>query len=339
MRHRNGIREVAEAAGVSIATVSNVLNHPDIVAPSTRRRVEEAMRGLRFVRNASAHQLRAGRSRTAGVIILDVTNPFWTEVARGVEDRLAEDDCIHFLCSTDGEPANERRYLRVLEEHGVRGILVNPTGPEIDQILQVRDRGTPIILLDRHSPLPDLCSVAVDDVRGGELAAAHLIAGGHRRIGFLNGSTQFRQCLDRRQGVRSACRAAGLDPDRDLIEFTLPGGSADSGEDAVYYLLDQPEPPTAVFCVGDLVALGVLRGLRKRGLSVPEDVAVVGYDDVEFAAELATPLTSVRQPTYQLGQTAARLLLDEARPEHRHQQVVFQPELVVRESSAPRGGR
>jgi len=332
-RRRTRIRDVAEAAGVSVGTVSNALNNPDMVAEGTRLRVEDAVRRLGFVRNASARQLRAGRSSVVGAIVLDVGNPFFTEVARGIEDRLAEDNCVLMLCSSDERPDKELRYLRLLEEQGVRGMLVVPVQYDLDLLDKVRDRGTPVVLLDRTSARMDMCSVAVDDVNGGELAAGHLLEQGHRRLAFVNGSNNIRQCADRRKGVDRALRAAGLDAADSLLEVTVSTLNADGGESALDQILRAPNPPRAIVCVNDLTALGVLRGLRRRGLRAPEDVAVIGYDDVEFAAMLSTPLSSIRQPKYQLGRTAAELMLAEDGPDHVHQQILFQPELVIRESS------
>jgi len=333
---RRSIRDVAELAGVSVGTVSNVLNRPSLVARETREKVEAAIATLGFVRNGSARQLRAGTSRTVGAIVLDIANPFFTDVARGIEDRLAEDDHILILASSDERVEKERRYLRLLEEQGVCGVLISPAEDDLHWLDQTRARGTAVVLLDRTSPNDTMCSVAVDDVRGAELAATHLIELGHRRIGFVNGPIKIRQCADRRKGVRKALRSARLPISECLVEVTTAALNADGGEEALRVLLDEPDPVTAIFCVNDLTALGVLRGLRRRGLRIPDDMSVVGYDDVEFAAVLTTPLTSVRQPRYQIGRAAAELLLAEARRrDHEHQQVLFQPELVVRDSSGP----
>ncbi len=330
---RRSIRDVAELAGVSVGTVSNVLNKPSLVAQETKAKVEAAIATLGFVRNGSARQLRAGTSRTVGAIVLDISNPFFTDVARGIEDRLAEDDYILVLASSDERVDKERRYLRLLEEQGVQGVLVSPAEDDLGWLDETRGRGTSVVLLDRPSPAASMCSVAVDDIRGGELAAEHLASLGHRRIGLVNGSTSIRQCADRRKGVRKALRAAGL-PATSLVEVTVNSLNADGGEHALDQLLRLTEPVTGVVCVNDLTALGVMRGLRRHDISVPDEMAVVGYDDVEFAAVLTTPLTSVRQPRYQIGRAAAALLLAEAGSRtHTHEQVLFQPELVVRESS------
>lgn len=335
---RSSIRDVAARAHVSVGTVSNVLNRPDLVAPATRDRVGEAIAALRFVPNGSARQLRAGSSPLVGTVVIDLANPFFTEVARGVEDRLDEDDCLAVMCSSDEKPEKEQRALRMLVERGVRGLIVAPATDDVSFLDELAERDVPVVLLDRTSPSPEVSSVAVDDVRGGELAATHLFAQGHRRLGFINGEPAIRQCADRRSGVRRAVRSAGLSV-RDLAEVTVGTLTADGGAAGMTQLLDLPVPPTAVICVNDLVALGALRVLRDRGLRVPADVAVVGYDDVQFASMLTVPLTSIRQPKYQMGREAASLLLA-ASDRNRHeqpvaatQQIVFQPELVVRASS------
>jgi LacI family transcriptional regulator len=332
---RRSIRDVASLAGVSVGTVSNVLNNPDLVADTTQARVRRAIEDLGFVRNASARQLRAGRSRAVGAIVLDVANPFFTEVTRGIEDRLSEAGCVLMLCSSDDSREKESHYLTMLEEQRVLGVLITPAARDVAELERARRLGTAVVLLDRPSPSPELCSVAVDDVRGGELAGDHLLALGHRRIGFVNGPRAIRQCADRRRGLRKAVRAAGLNPDEVIVEVSTGAMNAHGGEAAVAGMLDGGRRrPTAICCVNDVTALGVLRALIQRGITVPDDMAVVGYDDVEFAEMLATPLTSVRQPKYRLGHAAADLLLAEAvDPEHRHQQLLFRPELVVRESS------
>ncbi|WP_069805368.1 LacI family DNA-binding transcriptional regulator [Thermogemmatispora onikobensis] len=334
------IREVAERAGVSLGTVSNVLNHPELVAEETRQRVQRIIDELGFVRNGSARQLRAGRSLYIGLVVLDVANPFFTEVARGVEDAASEAGYVVILCNSDDSFEREAHYLRVLEEQRAHGVLITPVLDDPTHLYRLRKRGISVVLLDRPSRQPDLCSVAVDDVHGGELAAEHLLAQGHERIAFVNGPQSIRQCADRLEGVQRAVRAAGADPAQVILEVARPFLNAREGERAVEQILSvsEAERPTAIFCANDLLALGVMRGLTRRGFAIPRDFALVGYDDVDFAGMLSTPLTSVRQPKYQLGRSAAELLLDEAdHPStHEHRQLTYQPELIVRESSSYR---
>ncbi|AEG43275.1 LacI family DNA-binding transcriptional regulator [Isoptericola variabilis] len=330
-RRRASISDVARLAGVSVGTVSNVLNRPDRVSEATRERVETAIAQLQFVPNGSARQLRVGTITTVGAVVLDIANPFFTDLARGIEARLDQDDYTLMVASSDEDPEREARYLRLYEQHGVQGIMVVPATDEVDHLVALADRGVRIVLLDRPSPVESLSSVAVDDVHGGALAVRHLLEQGHTRIAFLNGPHTIHQCADRWAGAVQAVEAAGLDP-ADVLEELTVSLNADGGDAGTRALVAREDRPTAIFCVNDLVALGSLRVLRRAGFSVPDDVAVVGYDDVTFAAELATPLTSVRQPTHELGVRAADLLLrpGDAEPEH----VMFQPTLVVRESSA-----
>jgi LacI family transcriptional regulator len=329
-----GMKDVASLAGVAVGTVSNVLNHPDLVRPLTRARVEAAMEELGFIPNGSARQLRAGRSRCLGLVVLDVTNPFFTEVARGVEDYAQAAGYAVILCNSDEAHDKERQYLRVLEEQRVRGILITPVHGRSPELRRIRDRGTPVVLLDRPGSAGQ-CSVAVDDRRGGEIAVSHLLALGHRSIALVNGPTAIRQCADRRKGAYHAVEQAGLDPAAVLTELTVPAMNARGGAAAADDLRRAARAATAVFCTNDMLALGLLRGLGQAGATVPGDIAVVGYDDIEFVADAAVPLTSVRQPKYQLGRAAAELLLEEAdRPdEHEHRRIIFTPELVVRASS------
>jgi DNA-binding LacI/PurR family transcriptional regulator len=336
------IKEVARRAGVSIGTVSNVLNRPDTVAPATRQRVLDAISALGYVRNDSARQLRAGRSRTIALVVLDVANPFFTDVARGAEAAAERSGAMVIVCNSGEDVARERRHLDQLEEQRVLGVLITPVddGPE-SRVEQLIDRGMPVVLVDRGSGHPSRCSVAVDDVLGGRLAGAHLLERGHRRIGYIGGPLSIRQVADRHAGIAAAlseARSTGPAADRaELRVVEMPSLSVAAGRQAASALAsaDPADRVTAVFCANDLLALGALQELTRRGLRVPDDIAIVGYDDIEFAAAAAVPLSSVRQPRDQLGRTAAQLLLEElGDPHHEHRHVVFKPELVVRASTA-----
>jgi LacI family transcriptional regulator len=331
-----GIKEVAAAAGVSLGTVSNVLNRPDRVSPHTRARVEAAMAELRFVRNESARQLRAGRSRVVAYVMLDGRNPFFTDVAAGVEDAAAEDDLSLFLCNSANLAERESTYLNRLEQQRVQGILITPVDPDSPLLDEIAARGTPIVIVDRTRTSATHCSVAVDDTYGGEIAVRHLIEQGHERIAFIGGPTSLGQVRDRRSGASRAMQEAGLD---DLIELTTAQLTVAEGANAGQRLawLPASKRPTAAFCANDLVALGLLQSCAALGLHVPDDLAIIGYDDIDFAAAATVPLTSVSQPRRRLGRTAAELLLQETTdPDHKHQQVIYTPELVVRASTQRR---
>jgi LacI family transcriptional regulator len=333
------IREVAAHAGVSVGTVSNVLNRPEIVATPTRDRVQAAIRVLGFVRNEPARQLRAGRSRTIGLVVLDVANPFFTDMARGVEDEASMSGLSVILCNSDDQAARESRYLELLEEHRVQGILITPVGESDARIARLQERGTPVILVDSRSATGKQCSVSVDDVLGGDVAATHLLASGHDRLAFVGGPAGLRQVADRREGAARALTRSGRAA-TDLVVVETPALNVASGQAAGRQIAAMPpvSRPTAVFCANDLLALGVLQEMTRHNIAVPDEVAIVGYDDIEFAAAAAVPLSSVRQPRQELGRMAAQLLMDETANgigKHKHRQVVFQPELEIRKSSQP----
>jgi LacI family transcriptional regulator len=321
------IREVAAHAGVSVATVSNVINRPEIVAQQTRDRVQAAITELGFVRNESARQLRAGRSRTIGLVVLDVANPFFTDVARGVEDEANKAGLAVILCNSDDQARKENRYLDVLEEHRVHGVLITPVAGASTRLASLQRRGTPVVLVDSRASSHGQCSVAVDDVMGGDLAMSHLLAAGHERIAYIAGP---------HEGALRALRQAGLAAE-DLMVIQADSLQVFAGQRAGATIAAMParSRPTAVFCANDLMALGVLQEMTREHIAVPEDISIIGYDDIDFAAAAAVPLTSVRQPRQELGRTAARLLLDEAAGDetHRHRQVIFEPELVIRQST------
>lgn len=323
---------------MSIGTVSNVLNRPDRVSPTTRQRVLEAITELGFVRNELARQLRVGRSRTVGLVVLDVANPFFTDVARGAEDTVAASGNLVMLCNSAEDLARESRYLDILVEQRAQGVLITPLDSDNPRLDILVERGIPVVLVDRGSARADRCSVAVDDVLGGRLATDHLIERGHEQIAFLGGPASLRQVRDRFDGAARACaQAAEAGRDVTLVmvdsgDLTLQAGR-NAGEDLA--AMPDADRPTAVFCGNDLVALGLLQAMTACGLHVPDDVAIVGYDDIDYAAGAAVPLTSVRQPRHEIGSRAAELLLAEVRGEvgHVHQQVLFTPSLVVRQSS------
>jgi LacI family transcriptional regulator len=333
------IREVAAYAGVSVGTVSNVLNRPDVVAEPTRSRVQAAIKQLGFIRNESARQLRAGRSRTVGLVVLDVANPFFTDVARGVEDEASESGLAVILCNSDDQQTKETHYLELLEEHRVQGILITPVSGGYERLARLQRRGTPVVLLDSRSPTRGQCSVSVDDVLGGDIAVTHLLEARHERIAFVGGPMTIRQVADRREGAIRALERSGLRGDQlQVIEtaaLNVPAGKLAGTEIAG---MPAGRRPTAVFCANDLLALGVLQEMTASRIRVPDSISIVGYDDIDFAAAAAVPLSSVRQPRHLLGRTAAQLLLDEALGEasHQHRQVVFEPELVIRQSSRTR---
>ncbi len=329
------VRDVAAAASVSVGTVSNVLNRPSKVSPSTVERVQQAIEELGFVRNDAARQLRAGRSRSIGMVVLDVGNPFFAEVARGAEDRAAEAGMTVLLGNSDESAQREGSYLDLFREQRVNGILVTPATEDLSHIVRLRDSGVPVILVDREVELDGIGSVAVDDVQGGYLAVSHLLAQGRRRIAYVGGPSTIRQVVDRLAGAR---RAVAEVSDATIEAIEMSALSVLQGRAAGEALRARPaaERPDAVFAANDLLAVGVLQAFSLMSdVRVPEDIALIGYDDIDFASATVVPLSSIRQPAHLIGYTAVDLLLTHLDdPDGTHERTVrFQPELVVRESS------
>ncbi|SNT45353.1 LacI family transcriptional regulator [Rhodococcoides kyotonense] len=328
------MKQVAAAAGVSVGTVSNVLNSPDKVAPATVDRVMAAIDELGFVRNDAARQLRAGRSRCIGLVVLDLGNPFFTDVARGAEASASERNLMVLSGSTDDNPDRERLYLDTFDEQRVYGLLVSPVGENLSKLETLQSRGTPVVLVDRDGTGTSFSSVAVDDVAGGAMAVRHLCEQGRRRIAYVGGPSSLRQVADRLRGARAA--AAEFDATVDVIG--TPELSVLAGRAAAAGIADRApkDRPDAIFCANDLLALGVLQSLVMLGRSVvPDDIAVIGYDDIDFAASAVVSLSSVRQPSRDIGRAAVDLLdravADPAAPP---QHVHFQPTLTVRASTS-----
>ena len=325
------IKDVAAAAGVSVGTVSNVLNRPDKVAPATVARVHATIEALGFVRNDAARQLRAGRSRSVGLIVLDSANPFFAEVARGAEERADAEGLAVLLGSSGQNAAREGAYLDLFREQRVRGVLLTPsdlTAPAI------AEPGIPLVLVDGEVPGVGVPSVAVDDVEGGYLATRHLLDRGRRRIAFVGGPLAVRQVTDRLEGAR---RALAEVPEARLEVVELPALTVLAGRRAGEDFARRPpeDRPDAAFCANDLLAVGVLQGSAILGaIRVPADLAIIGYDDIDFAQSTVVPLSSVRQPAREIGATAIELLLESlAEPARPPRHVRFRPELVVRAST------
>ncbi len=317
------IQDVAEAAGVSVSTVSNVFNRPDRVKPETAARVRMIVADLDYVPHTGAAGLRSGRASTLGLVLPDVANSFYSRIARGAAEAAYEHGFSLTLCDSGDDPEREQRYLSMLVEQRAVGVVVVPLTADPGRLAQLRRRGIPLVLADRSSQAEDGCSVSVDDVAGGLLAVRHLLSGDARDVLVVNGRLDIRQCADRYQGARQAVRARRGSR---LRQITVEQMTVASGADIARALAEVPD---AVFCANDFLAVGLCRGFAERGVRVPEDVRVVGYGDLDAASFAAIPLTTIRQPVEDLGRAAVDMLLDEveARGEHVHESRVFTPHL------------
>jgi LacI family transcriptional regulator len=335
-----GVKDVAKLAQVSLGTVSHVLNHPERVTTETRNKVLAAIEELRFTRNNAASQLRAGRRTAIGLVIPDIANPFFSEVARGVEDEADARGYTVLLCNAAESEVRQQRHLQFLQEERVSGVLLTPVdnknvGQATEPLLAA---GQHVVLIDQISRHTDACLVAVDDVLGGELAGAHLLNQGATSLVFIGGRSWVRQSRDRLSGLRDAVAKNNAKATITVLEVEGLGSSCGykAGEEM---LITKPD---AIFCANDLLALGVMRRFLENHVRIPTDVRLMGYDDIDFAGSAAVPLSSIRQPAYQLGRTSASLLFAEVNDvsgEHLHQQILFRPELVVRSSTVGQEGK
>lgn len=329
------IRDVAVRAGVSVGTVSNVLNRPDEVSQESVDRVTRAIEDLGYVRNDAARKLRAGVSTTVGFVVLDGQNPFYNEVVRGAEDEASRHGIAILYGNTDEDVAREKMYLDLFEEQQVRGLLIAPYGDVTTRLQRLRSRGIAAVLVDRFSGDGKFSSVSVDSVVGGTMAVEHLIEGGRRRIAFVGGPLDIRQVTDRLAGARVAAENATERVALEVLATTAM--TVEEGAAVGARVLARParERPDAIFAANDLLALGLLQSLVVGNrMLVPHDIALIGFDDISFAAAAVVPLTSIRQPSRMIGRTALRILLEEAAdPVSLPRQTVFQPELIVRGST------
>lgn len=333
---RPSVQDVAKVAVVSIGTVSNVLNHPDRVKPATIRRVQAAIAQLGFIRNDAARQLKAGKSKTFGLIVPDASNPFFADVARGSEIRAEVADYALLLGNSGQQVDRESRYFKLFQEQRIRGLLVSPIENVSDQVEAMRLLGTPTVLVDRKADPSLCCSVSVDDIAGGRMAVHHLLERGYKDIAFIAGPLEMQQVADRLTGAREAIRQAG--GEAKLRVITTKNLDVIHGREVGNEIVAMPlsDRPNGVFAANDLLAVGLLQAfIFQASIKVPEEIGVVGYDDIAFAESAIVPLTSIKQPARLLGKTAIEMLVDEIEnpSEHVHRLVTFQPELVVRAST------
>ena len=300
-----GLQDVARAAGVSPATASRALHRPDLVALRTRERVEQVALELGYRPNVLARGLRTRGSRTIGLIVTDILNPFHATLAKGVQDAAEAQGYTVLMFNSDEQPGKERRALETLHGHLPMGLIVVPTAQTRENLSVVS--GLPTVELDRASGLQGAHTVMVDNVTGAREAVAHLIALGHRRVGMIVGNLDISTARERLQGYREALEAAGLPYEDGLV---LPGDHREQGGRlAALRLLSGPERPTALFVGNNEMTVGAVLAARELGLEIPADLSLVGFDDSRWAQTMSPALSVVSQPTYELGQLACQHLL------------------------------
>ena len=327
------IREVAELAGVSPITVSRVVNNTSYVSAGTRERVEAAIAELKYVPNLLAQSLRQKQTNTLALLVTDITNPFWTTVARGAEDVASEHGINVILCNTDESESKQNTYLNLVLQKQVDGVLLVPVNNRCEAVQHIQSQNVAVVVMDRKVTNARVDVVRCDSEGGAYQLTQHLLEQGHRQIALLNGAANVFTASDRANGYRRALAEAQLDADAEQIyygEFTLA-----SGYEMTQQALNADPRPTALFAANNFIAIGALRALRDAGLRVPEDMAVAGFDDLPEELIVEPFLTVSAQPAYEMGQQAMALLLSRIAgnaPEE-FQEIVLPTELRVRASS------
>ena len=332
------IKDVAQYAGVSKATVSRVLNKHAYVAEDVRQRVQEAIDTLGYQPNRAARRLRANSSEILGLIIPDIENPLFQSLVRGVEDAAYTNQFNVVLCNTDDNPDKQKVYLQVMQAEQAAGLLVVSTHPKDGDVLaRAREAGIPIVLLDRELTNFEADTVKVDNVRGAYLAVRHLVTLGYERIAIIAGTQYLTPGYERLQGCYDAFSETSVSIDETYVRignFKIESGYAITRE-----LMQVTPRPDAIFVSNNLMTLGALRALHELGIRIPEEVGLVGFDDMPWAGDLNPPLTAVSQPGYELGQQAVQLLLKRlSQPDAPYYKVILQPRLIVRQSCGALNG-
>lgn len=326
------IEDVAREAGVSTATVSRVLSGKPYVSEDLRKRVLDAVQTLSYRPSRVARSLRVQRSNILGLIVSDVQNPFFTTVARAVEDVAYQHQFSVFLCNTDEDPEKEALYIDLMLAEHVAGVIVTPSSSTSKAYRHLVDADVPVVALDRRVEGGDIDTVVVDNVSGAYEAVAHLIAEGHRRIGAVLGTRVSTTGEERYRGYARALEAHGIPLDSALVRSGV--GRTGIGYEFTQELLALANPPTALFVGNNLLTIGALRAIQERGLRIPVDIALASFDETDWMYFVRPALTVVAQPTYELGQIAAEMLLRRLDDKHAPpQEVVLRPTLLIRDSS------
>jgi len=328
------IHDVARLAGVAPITVSRVINNSGYISQDTRERVEAAIIELGYVPNIIARSLRSKRTNTLALVLTDITNPFFTVIARGVEDIASDAGFTVIYCNTDESVDEEAKYLQLLLQKQVDGILLVPARSTSRSIELIHEQGTPVVILDRRVPNVDADIVRCDSVEGAYRLIKLLIDQGHRRIAVLSGPLGVSTAEDRVVGYRTAMTEAGVSVDGLVFYGAYTQAS---GYEMAQQVLSQSPQPTALFAANNFIAIGALKALRDNGLKIPEDISIVSFDELP-PMPIAEPfLTVAAQPAYEMGCKGTELLLNRLKGEapSECQEILLPIELIVRRSSGP----
>ena len=329
------MQDVAELAGVSMATVSRVLNGASTVDPQLVERVRSAMTSLKYQPNRAARALAGSRSGQLGLVVTDMQNPFFIDLVRGVEAVVQQNGYLLIMCNTAEDARKEERYLEILAAEAVSGVVIVPTRERLLALDVLKTRRIPVVAVDRRIRDRSIDAVLIDNVAAAKEAVAHLIARGYQRIGLITGPLSATTARERLLGYRQALQEASIPLDPLLEQHGA--FNEETGLRLTHKLLDLDPPVQAILTANNRLTVGTLRALHARHKTVPGDVALVGFDEVHWAVPDLVSITTVRQPTYELGRTAASRLLQRLhQPDAPRQEITLQHQLLIRESSSSR---
>ncbi|WP_173917530.1 LacI family DNA-binding transcriptional regulator [Halobacillus sp. Marseille-Q1614] len=325
------IYDVAKAAEVSIATVSKVINNTGKMRESTRLKVLKTMKELNYKPNVVATALTGKSTNTLGLLVPDISNPFFSEMARTIEDRAHEQGMSVIMCSTDENLEKEKKYLELLQRKQVDGFIVASSFKDKELLKELIQNKIPLVMLTEDDPALGVTTVSVDDYKGGFEAASYLLSSGHKDIAIIAEKVQSSRM--RIHGYRDAHDAAGVSYSEDLILRTT--ASIENGKSCFESLYDNGRVPTAIFACNDLIAIGVIRGAKEKGLYVPEDLSVIGFDDTILSTTTVPALTTVAQPIAEMGKKVVDVIVEEVKGHKKlGERVLFTPRLIVRETTS-----
>jgi DNA-binding LacI/PurR family transcriptional regulator len=337
---RVSIKDIAKAAGVSHPTVSRALSDSPQISEETKVRIQRLAQEMGYSPNALARGLVTRQTYSVGVVVTTIADPFVAEIVQGIEATAHDHGYTVILCNSESAPEREIASVEMLRSKRVDGVIVTASRVGALYLEYLEQIGGPIVLINNHNEESGryTFSVSVDNRHGGRLAAEHLVQLGHRRIAYVAGPANHSSDLDRLAGYRQALVEGGIEPDPALV---VPGnGRPSGGEEALQAILALDPRPTAIFCYNDMTAIGLIHAAQQAGLSIPQDMAVVGFDDILFASYLYPPLTTVAQPKVEMGQRAMHMMLSLITAKEESEEdlanVVVQGKLIVRVSS---GGR
>ncbi|SES05617.1 transcriptional regulator, LacI family [Gracilibacillus ureilyticus] len=325
------IYDVAEKAGVSIATVSKVINNTGNMRDTTRQKVMKVMEELNYFPSVMASALTGKKTQTLGLLVPDISNPFFSEMARTIEDRAHERGLSVIMCSTDEDEEKEKKYLELLRRKQVDGFIIASSFHEKKLLEDIKSAGIPLVMLTQDAGSLGVTSVSVDDFTGGYEATSHLLSLGHQNIVII--TEQRLSSKMRLYGFREAYETYGYNYDESMVYQTV--ASIENGKTCLEEILKRSDQPTAVFACNDLIAIGVIQGAREQGIRIPQDLSIVGFDNTILATTTVPSLTTVAQPVNEMGKKVVDVIVSNINKEEENaERILFKPKLIVRDTSA-----